>query len=228
MIVAYFKHERAGTIKIIGRLLEAQGYRVGIIAQPEWESAEAFKALGKPNLFFGITAGNMDSMINRYTADRKIRSDDAYSPGDVGGKRPDRCSIVYSQRCREAFKDTPIIALTAFAMDRDEKAGLEAGCSDYLTKPITSENLLAAVEKSLASRGISISGESNLNVLVGSQLRSARQRASLTTQQLADKVGISQSQISQIETGRSAASLATLYRIANALDVSLSELLEGV
>ena len=105
---AYVDHPTFG-MAIIGRLLEAQGYRVGIIAQPEWESAEAFKVLGKPNLFFGVTAGNMDSMINRYTADRKIRSDDAYSPGDVGGKRPDRCSIVYSQRCREAFKDTPII-----------------------------------------------------------------------------------------------------------------------
>jgi uncharacterized radical SAM protein YgiQ len=105
---AYVDHPSFG-MAIIGRLLEAQGYRVGIIAQPEWESAEAFKALGKPNLFFGITAGNMDSMINRYTADRKIRSDDAYSPDDVGGKRPDRCSIVYSQRCREAFKDTPIV-----------------------------------------------------------------------------------------------------------------------
>jgi uncharacterized radical SAM protein YgiQ len=105
---AYVDHPSFG-MAIIGRLLEAQGYRVGIIAQPEWESAEAFKALGKPNLFFGITAGNMDSMINRYTADRKIRSDDAYSPNDVGGKRPDRCSIVYSQRCREAFKDTPIV-----------------------------------------------------------------------------------------------------------------------
>ena len=105
---AYVDHPSFG-MAIIGRLLEAQGYRVGIIAQPEWESAEPFKALGKPNLFFGITAGNMDSMINRYTADRKIRSDDAYSPDDVGGKRPDRCSIVYSQRCREAFKDTPIV-----------------------------------------------------------------------------------------------------------------------
>jgi radical SAM superfamily enzyme YgiQ (UPF0313 family) len=66
-------------------------------------SAEPFKALGKPNLFWGVTAGNMDSMINRYTADRKIRTDDAYTPGDVGGKRPDRAAIVYSQRCREAY-----------------------------------------------------------------------------------------------------------------------------
>jgi len=67
---------------IIGRVLEAQGFRVGIIAQPDWKSAEPFKALGRPNLFFGISAGNMDSMVNRYTADRKIRSDDAYTPAE--------------------------------------------------------------------------------------------------------------------------------------------------
>ncbi len=105
---AYVDHPSFG-MAVIGRMLEAQGFRVGIIAQPDWTSAEAFKALGKPNLFWGVTAGNMDSMINRYTADRKIRSDDAYTPGDVGGKRPDRAAIVYSQRCREAFKDVPII-----------------------------------------------------------------------------------------------------------------------
>ena len=100
---AYVDHPSFG-MAVIGRVLEAQGFRVGIIAQPDWHSAEPFKALGKPNLFFGVTAGNMDSMINRYTADRKIRSDDAYTPGDVGGKRPDRAAIVYAQRCREAFK----------------------------------------------------------------------------------------------------------------------------
>ncbi|QTD46679.1 YgiQ family radical SAM protein [Ottowia testudinis] len=105
---AYVDHPSFG-MAVIGRVLEAQGFRVGIIAQPDWHSAEAFKALGKPNLFWGVTAGNMDSMINRYTADRKIRSDDAYTPGDVGGKRPDRAAIVYSQRCREAFKDVPIV-----------------------------------------------------------------------------------------------------------------------
>ncbi len=105
---AYVDHPSFG-MAVIGRLLEAQGYRVGIIAQPDWHSAEPFKVLGKPNLFFGVTAGNMDSMINRYTADRKIRSDDAYTPDDIGGKRPDRCSIVYSQRCREAYKEVPIV-----------------------------------------------------------------------------------------------------------------------
>ncbi len=105
---AYVDHPSFG-MAVVGRVLEAQGFRVGIIAQPDWQSADPFKALGKPNLFFGVTAGNMDSMINRYTADRKIRSDDAYTPGDVGGKRPDRAAIVYSQRCREAYKDVPIV-----------------------------------------------------------------------------------------------------------------------
>ena len=105
---AYVDHPSFG-MAVIGRVLEAQGFRVGIIAQPDWQSAEPFKRLGKPNLFWGVTAGNMDSMINRYTADRKIRSDDAYTPGDVGGKRPDRAAIVYSQRCREAYKDVPIV-----------------------------------------------------------------------------------------------------------------------
>ncbi len=105
---AYVDHPSFG-MAVIGRMLEVQGFRVGIIAQPDWTSADAFKALGKPNLFWGVTAGNMDSMINRYTADRKIRTDDAYTPGDVGGKRPDRAAIVYSQRCREAYKDVPIV-----------------------------------------------------------------------------------------------------------------------
>jgi uncharacterized radical SAM protein YgiQ len=105
---AYVDHPSFG-MAVIGRMLESQGFRVGILAQPDWQSAEPFKALGKPNLFWGVTAGNMDSMINRYTADRKIRTDDAYTPGDVAGKRPDRAAIVYSQRCREAFKDVPIV-----------------------------------------------------------------------------------------------------------------------
>ncbi|RMX08081.1 YgiQ family radical SAM protein [Corticibacter populi] len=105
---AYVDHPSFG-MAVIGRVLEAQGFRVGIIAQPDWQSAEPLRALGRPNLFWGVTAGNMDSMINRYTADRKIRSDDAYTPGDVGGKRPDRAAIVYCQRCREAYKDVPIV-----------------------------------------------------------------------------------------------------------------------
>ena len=105
---AYIDHPSFG-MAIIGRLLEAQGFRVGIIAQPDWQSAEPFKALGKPKLFFGVTGGNMDSMVNRYTADRRLRHDDAYTPGGEGGKRPDRCTLVYAQRCREAFKDVPVI-----------------------------------------------------------------------------------------------------------------------
>src|SRR3569833_516216 len=105
---AYVDHPSFG-MAIIGRVLEAQGFRVGIIAQPDWHSADAFAALGRPNLFFGITSGNMDSMVNRYTSDRRIRSVDAYTPGGEGGKRPDRSVIVYAQRAREAFKDVPIV-----------------------------------------------------------------------------------------------------------------------
>ena len=105
---AYVDHPSFG-MAVIGRMLENQGFRVGIIAQPDWQSAEPFKALGKPNLFFGVTSGNMDSMINRYTADRKIRTDDAYTPGDVGGRRPDHAAIVYTQRCKEAYKGVPVV-----------------------------------------------------------------------------------------------------------------------
>lgn len=105
---AYVDHPSFG-MAVMGRFLEAQGFRVGMIAQPDWRSAEAFAALGRPNLFFGVTGGNMDSMINRYTADRRVRSDDAYTPDGAADKRPDRAVIVYSQRCREAFRDVPIV-----------------------------------------------------------------------------------------------------------------------
>jgi uncharacterized radical SAM protein YgiQ len=105
---AYIDHPSFG-MALIGRLLEAQGYRVGIISQPDWQSAEPFRALGKPRLYFGITAGNMDSMINRYTADRKIRSEDAYTPNGEPNKRPDRAVTVYSQRAREAYPDVPVV-----------------------------------------------------------------------------------------------------------------------
>ncbi|MDC9524682.1 YgiQ family radical SAM protein [Pseudoalteromonas sp. Angola-30] len=105
---AYVDHPSFG-MAVIGRVLEAQGFRVGIIAQPDWQSKDAFMVLGKPNLFFGVTAGNMDSMINRYTAEKRMRHDDAYTPGNVGGKRPDRAVMIYSQRLREAYKGVPIV-----------------------------------------------------------------------------------------------------------------------
>ena len=105
---AYIDHPSFG-MALVGRLLEAQGYRVGIISQPDWHSADAFRALGQPTLYFGVTAGNMDSMVNRYTSDRKIRSDDAYTANAEPNKRPDRAVTVYAQRCREAFPGTPVI-----------------------------------------------------------------------------------------------------------------------
>ncbi|MCB1856986.1 MAG: YgiQ family radical SAM protein [Gammaproteobacteria bacterium] len=105
---AYVDHPSFG-MALIGRLLESQGFRVGIIAQPDWRSVESFRSLGRPNLFFGVTAGNMDSMVNHYTADRRIRSNDAYTPGGEAGRRPDRAVVVYSQRSREAFPGVPVI-----------------------------------------------------------------------------------------------------------------------
>ena len=105
---AYVDHPSFGAA-LIGRVLEEQGFRVGVIAQPPWHSADAFAALGKPAIMFGVTAGNMDSMVNHYTAERRIRSDDAYSPGGMAGQRPDRAAIVYAQRCRQAFPDVPVV-----------------------------------------------------------------------------------------------------------------------
>ena len=105
---AYVDHPSFG-MAIVGRLLEAQGFRVGILAQPDWSGPEPFRALGRPTLFFGVTGGNMDSMVNRYTSDRRLRHDDAYTPNGEGGKRPDRAVLVYSQRVREAYKDVPIV-----------------------------------------------------------------------------------------------------------------------
>lgn len=106
---AYVDHPSFG-MAVIGRFLESQGFRVGIISQPDINDPDAFTALGEPNLFFGVTAGNMDSMINRYTADMRYRSEDAYTPHGEAGKRPDRALIVYSQKCREAYKSVPIVA----------------------------------------------------------------------------------------------------------------------
>jgi len=105
---AYIDHPSFG-MALVGRLLEAQGFRVGIIAQPDWQTAADFRRLGKPKLFFGITAGNMDSMVNRYTAERKTRSDDAYTPNAAPNRRPDRAVVVYAQRAREAYPDAPVV-----------------------------------------------------------------------------------------------------------------------
>jgi uncharacterized radical SAM protein YgiQ len=95
---------------ILGRVLEAAGFRVGILSQPDWHSCDPWKRFGRPRLFFAISAGNMDSMINHYTANRKVRNDDAYSPGGRIGMRPDRATLAYCQRAREAYKGVPVIA----------------------------------------------------------------------------------------------------------------------
>ena len=106
---AYIDHP-SFAMSILGRVLEAAGYRVGIISQPDWHSCEPWTRFGRPRLFFGISAGNMDSMINHYTANKKVRNDDAYSPGGRIGLRPDRATLGYCQRAREAYKGVPVIA----------------------------------------------------------------------------------------------------------------------
>jgi uncharacterized radical SAM protein YgiQ len=105
---AYVDHASFGAA-VIGRVLEHQGFRVGVIAQPDWKDADAFTQLGAPNLFWGVTGGNMDSLVNHYTSDRKHRSDDAYTPGGTSGSRPDRAVIVYTQRCRQVASGVPVI-----------------------------------------------------------------------------------------------------------------------
>ena len=105
---AYIDHPSFGPA-IISRVLESHGYTVGIISQPDWHDAEAFRALGRPKLGFLISSGNMDSMVNHYTSAKKRRGEDAYTEGGVAGRRPDRAVIVYSNRCREAYKNVPVI-----------------------------------------------------------------------------------------------------------------------
>lgn len=105
---AYVDHPSFG-MALIGRLLEKHGFRVGILDQPKVSDPRSFLALGEPVLFFGVTGGNMDSLVNHYTSDKKPRSDDAYTPGGISGRRPDRATIVYTQRCREAYPNAPVI-----------------------------------------------------------------------------------------------------------------------
>jgi uncharacterized radical SAM protein YgiQ len=106
---AYIDHP-SFAMAILGRVLEAGGFRVGIVSQPDWETEEDWKRFGRPRLFFAISAGNMDSMINHYTANKKVRNDDAYSPGGRIGLRPDRATLSYCQRARQAYKGVPVIA----------------------------------------------------------------------------------------------------------------------
>ncbi len=106
---AYIDHP-SFAMAILGRVLEAAGFRVGIVSQPDWQSCEPWRRFGRPRLFFAISAGNMDSMINHYTANRKVRNDDAYSPGGRIGMRPDRATLAYCQRARQAYKGVPVIA----------------------------------------------------------------------------------------------------------------------
>lgn len=105
---AYVDHPSWG-VAAIGRWLEHHGFSVGILAQPDWTDVEAFRALGRPRLFFGVTAGNMDTMVNKFTAARHLRSSDAYTPGGEDPRRPDRATIPYTSRCKQAFPGVPVV-----------------------------------------------------------------------------------------------------------------------
>ena len=113
---AYVDHP-SFAMAILGRVLEAAGFRVAILSQPDWRSCLPWRQFGQPRLFFAISAGNMDSLINHYTASKKVRNDDAYSPGGKIGLRPDRATLPYCHRAREAFPGVPVIA-----------GGVEASC----------------------------------------------------------------------------------------------------
>lgn len=105
---AYIDHPAFG-VPLLARWLESFGFRVGIIAQPDWRSKESFMVLGKPRLFFAVSAGAMDSMVAHYTPARKLRHDDAYTPGNIHGARPNRATIIYTSRLKEAYKGVPVI-----------------------------------------------------------------------------------------------------------------------
>ena len=106
---AYVDHP-SFAMALLGRVLEAEGYRVAILSQPDWHSCGPWRTFGRPRLCFAVSAGNMDSMLNHYTAARKVRNDDAYSPGGKIGRRPDRATLAYCQRAREAYRGVPVIA----------------------------------------------------------------------------------------------------------------------
>ena len=106
---AYVDHP-SFAMAILHRVLEQAGFRVAMLSQPDWKSCEPWRQFGRPRLFFAISAGNMDSLINHYTANKKVRNDDAYSPGGRIGQRPDRATLAYCQRAREAYKGVPVIA----------------------------------------------------------------------------------------------------------------------
>ena len=145
---AYVDHP-SFAMAILGRLLEAAGFRVAILSQPDWRSVDPWRTFGRPRLFFAVSAGNMDSMLNHYTAARKVRNDDAYSPGGKIGRRPDRATLAYCQRAREAYRGVPILFLTTESDAEMKRQAKEAGATGWITKPFQQDQLVAVVRKVL-------------------------------------------------------------------------------
>ena len=141
---AYVDHPSFGTA-IISRLLEAHGYKVGIIAQPDWKDNKSIQILGRPRLGFLVSAGNMDSMVNHYSVSKKRRKEDSYTPGGVMGKRPDYAVVVYCNLIRSAYKDVPIIFLTALDDTQSIVKGFQLGANDFISKPFRKEELMVRI-----------------------------------------------------------------------------------
>ena len=161
---AYVDHNSFG-VALVGRWLEAHGYRVGVIAQPRWDRPDDFMILGRPRLFFGVTSGNMDSMVNHYTAARRIRNDDAYSPGGQAGLRPDRACIAYANRLKQAFPGVPVVlggieaslrrlAHYDYWQDRIRRSILLDAKADLLLHGMAEHSILEVAARLEAGKGI--------------------------------------------------------------------------
>ena len=148
---AYVDHPAFGGA-LIGRFLEGRGYRVGMIAQPKWDDITDVSRMGAPRLFVGITSGNLDSMLNKLTAQKKVRGEDQYSPGGRTNMRPNRASIVYANLCRQAWSTVPVV-LGGIIPDQDRETLLQAGVAAILTPGAGETEVVAAMRDAIASTG---------------------------------------------------------------------------
>ncbi len=183
---AYIDHPAFG-VPLLTRWLEAHGFRVGIIAQPDWRTKDAFMALGRPRLFFAVSAGAMDSMVAHYTPARKLRHDDAYTPGNVHGKRPNRATIIYTSRLKEAYKDVPVIiggiesSLRRFAHydfweDKVRRSILFDAKADLLIYGMAEQPLLAVAERMKAGEALADIRDVRGTAYIGKELPAGEQK----------------------------------------------------
>ena len=146
---AYVDHPSFGTA-VIARWLQKHGYRVAVVPQPNWrDDLRDFRKLGRPRLYFGVNAGAMDSMVNHYTASKRLRSDDAYTPDGKAGQRPDYAVTVYTKILKELYPDIPVVLVTAYADVKLAVRGLKTGAVDFVTKPWDNEELVRVLKDAI-------------------------------------------------------------------------------